>query len=438
MMSNNTNSLLLVLVLVIVVVITFGDAAPPLATAGPNGLQRQLMERSGLKAKLEGWMSKRSLRSVIDEENPVIDHGFMEFDFLNYDAADGSPNKHFLTLFNRTTIPLGRCVRNVMNENGNFMKLFSQRKNYVTESFPVFTQGFSDSACRQPVGQTTSDIIQKLVFTHYVFYWWWLESLPLVNVHYEAFRNDHPLGLILHWYGNANCLDGDHVDQYIRDRVCQRGYLVNPLSQSYQTNIFNDTVTEYSDDKCFHPLSTRRVSDLALGHCNNDRQVGSGLGFVMSIGTGTGNRHTHLPTLSPTALPSNFTEIVAVDTGYSGRLTPEKSVEYFQFSYTRQVQSNLAVILDVTAGNANLYVLCTARGVDFRCEVGSTCFSCAVHNSDTRKVCDFPATLGKCEVICYDTEAGCLFSIAVERDVSSKSEESTASHAKFDIQIAVP
>jgi hypothetical protein len=417
---------MLPLVLLLVVVTILDEVQPVTSSSLSSSLLHsparvQSFSAGSIVTNIGNWLvsspSRRSLRATNGDAS-FIDTGFIEFDAVLYNFA--------YTLRNRTIVPVGRCVRNVLTDEGSFMKILVQRVDFLVGSFPILIQGYSDPDCDQQVSQPAREVTQPA--------WVTTELFPFIfmNAHYEPHRSKHALGLTLHWYNNVNCRGAGHIDQYSIDNFCHRGYLLNSTAFAYYTDIYNNQVVEFADIWCSQPLVAYALSSLRVGECQQD---GTGFGFRISIGTGNGGAGS--PTMPP-SLARNYTELSGIDQIYSGRLTSDESVAYFQFSYD-QAADYLGVILNIETGDANLYV----SNMD-RCSVSSTCFSCAVDASNAgryprHKVCrfiDIPGFDPVSEPIeCSTYYGNCMFHIAVERRESSISKDSTT---KFSLQISSP
>jgi hypothetical protein len=92
----------------------------------------------------------RRLRAS-DVEKEWIRTGFLRLDTWNQ-YRSMHPLHHTNQIYNTTTIPLGRCVHNAFTDKGGFQKVFVKRISPLSDSFPVLSQGYSDSECTESAG----------------------------------------------------------------------------------------------------------------------------------------------------------------------------------------------------------------------------------------------------------------------------------------------
>jgi hypothetical protein len=92
----------------------------------------------------------RRLRAS-DVEKEWIRTGFLRLDTWNQ-YRGMRPLHHTNQIYNTTTIPLGRCVHNAFTDKGGFQKVFVKRISPLSDSFPVLSQGYSDSECTESAG----------------------------------------------------------------------------------------------------------------------------------------------------------------------------------------------------------------------------------------------------------------------------------------------
>jgi hypothetical protein len=290
----------------------------------------------------------RRLRAS-DVEKEWIRTGFLRLDTWNQ-YRSMHPLHHTNQIYNTTTIPLGRCVHNAFTDKGGFQKVFVKRISPLSDSFPVLSQGYSDSECTESAGDiifTTfrhacsqpkyyaasedvvddyleSTVSSSMVFAYDVYF-------NCFAVSYQRSHIKHALAVTFNWFTGSNCNGDDHVTQFVTDGMCHEGHLLNSSAKSFMTrlstSILGDniiwpiappddftytgiplgTIAEYPGIVCNgDPLELIPASSLPTERCF---AAGVGLSFQMRIGGHTG--HTHPPSSAPIQNPSKDQDVQA-------------------------------------------------------------------------------------------------------------------------------
>jgi hypothetical protein len=209
---------------------------------------------------------------------------------------------------NRTTVPVGHCVRNVLAPKGDFMVLLMKTAGNGT--YTLGAQGFSDAHCAMPVGQPLKAPIMN-------------GCRNGVGMQLASHRTPHPMGITTRVYHKDSC-NGGHIDFWVPDSYCGDGTMFSHGSKSYVASCENDYVVEYGHDGCMGTTTYHALHEMDLGLCHTTHQgtyeVVCG-GMPAPVWTGP-----------PTMMPSTgeFTDYIIMDSyvKYHGSVASGEIVRY--------------------------------------------------------------------------------------------------------------
>jgi hypothetical protein len=275
--------------------------------------------------------------------------------------------------YNVTTIPVGRCVPNILAPEGRFMRVLANTEFYPTAL--VRAESFSDLRCQKSVG-SPFDLSMSGLRDIWGFYY------DTARLGYVSERTPHAMGPLMRKYNRADC-SGTHIDVYNKDGNCQQGFIVDPLSSSYSVTCQNGFAIEYSGDWCTGNSTQYDIANTIVGtggsnltNCLLDENTGGSHEIVCG-----GLTPTPYPTYHPThapPVPWNVIDGTDVNVWISSMVGP-KLTNYYLFNWTLGAADGNAILLQTLSHVAFLYVNVQVPGQEVRdCNVGSwQCNQCA-------------------------------------------------------------
>jgi hypothetical protein len=253
---------------------------------------------------------------------------------------------------NRTTVPVGHCVRNVLAPKGDFMVLLTKPADNGT--YALGSQGFSDAHCTMPVGQPFKAQVMDGCWNG-------------VGLHLASRRTPHPMGVTTRVFHKESCRGG-HIDFWVPDNHCGDGTIFSHGSKSFVANCENDYVVEYDHEGCMGATTYHALHGTHLGTCRPTHKATYEVvcgGVPASLWTG--------PTMMPTTVSTHYIDVNAY-TKYDGLVAFGQFVRYsfdwkYEF-YSSSYYRNNSISLQSITGNADLMIYYHNPTINSMCDVG--------------------------------------------------------------------
>jgi hypothetical protein len=256
---------------------------------------------------------------------------------------------------NRTTVPIGRCVRNALAPKGDFMVLLTKPADNGT--YALGSQGFLDAHCTMPVGQPFKAQVTDGCWNG-------------IGLHLASRRTPHPMGVTTRVFHKDSCRGG-HIDFWVPDNHCGDGALFSHGSKSFVANCENDYVVEYDHEGCMGGTTYHALHGMNLGMCRPTHKATYEVvcgGVPASVWTGP-------PTMTPTTMSTNGS-VYYIDMDayikYDGSVAFGQFVRY-SFDWKQEFLSssyNASIWLQTITGNADLSVYYHNPALNSMCDVG--------------------------------------------------------------------
>jgi len=257
---------------------------------------------------VNGLLKVTESKTVLDMKDPkwMLD-GVLEVEYSYY---PGYP-------VNRTTFPVGQCMRNYFGVKGRFAKMAVTRPDKSNNRMMhMVVQGFEDDRCREEMGKPFDAVLQAG------------RNMEGTSIRYSERRSPHPMGMTTRLYTSEQECNRGHVDLWNREYHCMDGGLLNPRAKSHFASCQYGYAIEYSQPYCmgesvFHSLNNQSTF---LGQCLKKR--GMTAKFVCG---GEEPQSSMSPTSAPT--PAVYTDIPETNVAVYGQASYQSGPVYFRHQW---------------------------------------------------------------------------------------------------------